>query len=611
MTQIFGDGGKPTSDAASNDGLSDGLSNNDLSDKAAQQQLAGLAVDSPPVMPDYLPDSAELPDGGDSESYEETAPAKKPYSKLLFVFSAVGLVIGFVLFIVFGLNRPAQKVSKPDPNPSESVPTTVPDQSAPLRSQLAFQDQKRTVGQSAPVPSSTPSPTSTSQGKSAKADQKAPRRASRAQQQLERRSESSPAPERPVRTVYRSVPAPAPEPAPRRASASSGVAKPEVIDPYERWATLASSTGESSVAESGRASQPVDPGFATAPVSAGQAQVASTPAPGAFQTVVVGGSGRTGLSSSEPIAVPPSQPTPVPDPVSNSAGSLVSLTQSITAPQFSEPGTQVALSPGGRGILQRRSPSEADDEIVPVESIPSDEAEDFEVTADRAPVTVQLGTMVTGEVVVPMVWDLNRKKSGQTNAGRFSIQLSQDLKSGDGQVALPVGTTLIVQATDVSEANQLVQASAIAVVYRDGEGAIMQQPLPLGALLVQGQGGSALMAKKLNDVGPALFREDLLVGGLRALGRAGEVLNQPSQESITTTNSSTGEIVTGGTSIIRSRNPELVYGLLDGFGNAISQRIEQRSQQSTQALIQSNTIAVLPQGTQVTVLVNSFFQVNW
>jgi hypothetical protein len=67
---------------------------------------------------------------------------------------------------------------------------------------------------------------------------------------------------------------------------------------------------------------------------------------------------------------------------------------------------------------------------------------------------------------------------------------------------------------------------------------------------------------------------------------------------------------TSGSVITESRDPQLIPALVDGFGNAISQRVQQRSERNTQALVAKNTIAVVPQGTRVSILINSFFQVN-
>ena len=99
-------------------------------------------------------------------------------------------------------------------------------------------------------------------------------------------------------------------------------------------------------------------------------------------------------------------------------------------------------------------------------------------------------------------------------------------------------------------------------------------------------------------------------GLLQAAGTAGEVLNQPKQSSSTVFNNGTFGGNTSGTVTSESRDPQLIPALASGFGKAISQRVQQRSEQNTQALVAKNTIAVVPQGTRVSILINSFFQVN-
>ena len=162
----------------------------------------------------------------------------------------------------------------------------------------------------------------------------------------------------------------------------------------------------------------------------------------------------------------------------------------------------------------------------------------------------------------------------------------------------------MVQASTVSPDNQLVQASAIAVVY-PSRGQTIQQTLPEGALLVQGQGAQPLVAQRLNDLGPNLAAEDLLVGSLSALGQAGAVLNQPREDF---RSAATGDS-TSSTVIRTTRDPSLLGGVLEGFGQTIADRIQQRSEQNTQATIEANTVAVLPEGMAVTVVVNSLLDI--
>ncbi|NES97934.1 MAG: hypothetical protein F6K32_22530 [Desertifilum sp. SIO1I2] len=215
--------------------------------------------------------------------------------------------------------------------------------------------------------------------------------------------------------------------------------------------------------------------------------------------------------------------------------------------------------------------------------------------------SISPGTTVTAQVKVPMVWDLSAANPNP-NQGRFVVELTQDMVAATGRVAVPKGTQLMVEAQAVSRNHQLVQATAIALIFPDTG---VFETLPDGAIGVSGAGGRPLIAQKSMDVGPDLFREDLLVGGLSALGRAGEILNQPTEEF----SSVEGE-GSFSRSVTRLRsNPQLLPALLDGFGTSVSRRIEQRSLSNTQATIDQNTIAVLPEGTPVLLIVNSNLQV--
>ena len=93
---------------------------------------------------------------------------------------------------------------------------------------------------------------------------------------------------------------------------------------------------------------------------------------------------------------------------------------------------------------------------------------------------------------------------------------------------------------------------------------------------------------------------------LSALGQAEALLNQPTEEFSNAINSDSFS----STTIRRSRQPNLLPALLNGFFNTTAQRLNQRSEQATQELIRRNTVAVLPAGTEVSVVINSFFRVN-
>lgn len=93
---------------------------------------------------------------------------------------------------------------------------------------------------------------------------------------------------------------------------------------------------------------------------------------------------------------------------------------------------------------------------------------------------------------------------------------------------------------------------------------------------------------------------------LSALGKTGALLNQRTEEFSHAINSDSFS----STTMRRSRQPSLLPALLDGFFNTTAQRLNQRAEQQTQDLIKRNTLAVIPVGTEVSVVINSFFRVN-
>jgi hypothetical protein len=506
-------------------------------DTETQKQLAGLEPQTTqPLIPEEFSlnkQNRDETDTLDNIAVGESTGAKKPIHKIVFTIVATGAGLGIVAGIAFGI-FPRTVADKPSqPNEQEnSTPQIVQDDSAELRSQLAFQDQKRVVdaGQPEPpklTPRVTNSPTAS-------------------------KPVSSPAP--------RSVPVRVPTPTNSEPTA----------DPFERWAALANLGKQEATVE-----QPTT----TA------ATVATNPTvPSPFQTVQLG--------------------TPSP--------TLVANQMSAAAPAVDVPldleATENTLTPGALGILQNAGVS------VP-ETLPLDDrslnapiltASTYPDQSLVSTVEVSLGTTIPARVMTPLVWDTNGGEDSNTQNSRFKVELTEAMRTRDGIVALAKGTQLIVQATAVNKDNQLVSASAIAVLYRSRDGDFRQETIPPGAILIQGRQGEPLVAQRLHDLGGEIAGQDLLVGGLSALGRAGALLNEPTEEF---SNSISSNSFSSNT-IRRSRRPSLLPALIDGFFNTTAERINQRSEQATQDLIRRNTIVVVPADTEVSVVINSFFRIN-
>ena len=516
-------------------------------DPETQKQLAGLA--SPTAQP-LVPETFALAEPGSdvTEASEHLATGAstgtpKPLHKTLFTLVSTGTGLGVVAGLAFGVfpRTVAQKPSQA-PESDKAPPQIVPDDAAALRSQLAFQDQKKVVAAAKPEP-----------------PQSIPVAAGKA-----------------TATKPASAPVPAPAaiapPLPARTATTPIAPRTEPpVDPLACWFALATL---------GQAAATVEQPTAAA---ATVATNLTTPSP--FPTVQLGTPAPTLVADQSPEAMPPgAAPASLESPANN-------------------------LTPGTLGILKHAGVA-APELLLGDRSLtaPTMSVATASEPALNALVPVPLGTTTPASVTIPLVWDTSSGKDDktQTPKGRFQVALTEDMYTSDGAVALPQGTQLMVQATTVSPDNQLVSASAIAVLYRRRDGGFRQEVVPPGAILLQGKQGAPLVARKLNDPGAAIAKQDLLVGGLSALGKAGALLNQPTEEFSNAINSDSFS----STTIRRSRQPSLFPALLDGFFNTTAQRLNQRSEQQTQDLIRRNTIAVLPAGTEVSVVINSFFRVN-
>ncbi len=470
----------------------------------------------------------------DAEGAVERPLAEKPSVRLGSVVGLVGMVIGSVALIWFGFLQP-----KPPVKQVVQTPTTSPkgepvlDESAELKSRLAFQDQQQQL-KVEPVAAKSPSPTLQNKPKPTPSPQTFSPRTTPTSRIT------------PITPVRISQPAP---PVVRYISrnpvsyqASTPIRQPERnVDPFQQWSQLASlgqsQIGNSKVAET-QSEVAVNTQTPTGLKSTARASI-STPEDPGIQTVLIG------------------------------SKSTDSKTDNLT--------------PGMVGILNR----------TPVATTNLNVNETKEVV---------LGTSAPGRIIMPMIWD----QGGNNQSDRFAIELTKPLTATDGTVALPAGTVFVTKTVAVGKKNNLVSASAIALIYPDSQGTVKQETIPAETLLIRGRGQQPLIAKKLNDVGTDIAQQDLLVGLLSSLGKVGSIVNQPRTQSSTVVSSGTFNQST----ITSNSNPQIWAAALEGFFSPVSERLSRRSDQAVQELLQRPNIQFLPEGTEVSVVVNSFLKVE-
>jgi hypothetical protein len=497
---------------------------------AEEQQLAGFNPDTPQLI------SAEYRLKQDQEGAIARPLAERASMRLGSVVGVVGAVMGTGAVVWFGFLQPRSPIRQSAPS-ATPTPTTPPslDETAELKSRLAFQDQKQQL-QPEPV---------------AKLAVTAPP------------NPKAPQPTTPARAPMATAPPVAvsrPEPVvlPSPVAPPERIQPVESVDPFQRWAQLA---------------------------NVGQLRVSS----GALEST------RTASSD---------RPDVQPDPDS------LTMEQNPVIPVVSIGAT--AAEPTDRkaedAVIAMPSPDLIADETADADVTPSNQTPVEQLhPAQNGWQEVAITTAIEAKVTLPMIWDEGDGKKGPTTPeSRFAVELTEDMKATDGTVALPAGTVLVMRAQAVGRGNDLVSASAIAVVYRDRTGQIRQQSLPPDSLQIRGQGNRPLVAQKLNDVGLEIARQDLLIGLLSSLGRVGGIVNQPRTQSSTVTS--------GGNfnQSVSTTNPEpqLWAAAVEGFFNPIAERLSHRSEQTMQELLQRPNVQFVPAGTEVSVVVNSFLRID-
>jgi hypothetical protein len=251
------------------------------------------------------------------------------------------------------------------------------------------------------------------------------------------------------------------------------------------------------------------------------------------------------------------------------------------------PVTNPERSPGTQGIINRRS-------------LETDSNSERIFTK-----TIAIGTTAQGTVSVPLIWDTST--NDRQGYHRFAITLTEDLLASNGSVALPANTVLVAEVANVTQDSYLVQASVIAIVATDRQGNVQQQTLAPGTILVQGEEGDPLIAENYADPSADIVRQDLLISLFSGLAKVGEVFTEPEQTA-TFSNNGFGGLSTS--TITQNRSPKIWSAVLDGFFNPLADRLSERSQQQIEELLNRPTVAVVPTGTSVSLIVNGIVQIQ-
>ena len=551
----------------------------------------------------------------DSEGAETRSVSEKPEVRTFSVLMGTGAVLGilgFFWFVFFAPKPVRQQAKTPNPKPTQ----VSPDESGELKSRLAFQDQQRALEVQPPEPKnrSTPASKPTPAPKPAPAARRSqtPRPVQNFNPPPPRTVQTIPPPPpplpRPAQPPAPPPPRPRPTPLPRPVSPPALLAlrpappprspSPEKVDPYERWAQLASLGQSRGQAVKELNAEGISASSATFPSAIAPGMTAASypavppampvPAPPPTPSAVAIAPVAAPVSLSQQQPVPPISQNPQPVLVSSpKSPQSAAPMQEIPAIAIGAAGSAVnakAMSPGEAGILNRTTGENTEGS-----------------TAMRE---IAIGSSALAKVIVPMIWD----EAGQSpTAGRFAVQLTEDIMATDGAIALPSGTVLITQVENVTRGNRLVSQSVVALVYPDSAGRIQQVPIPPGYLIVRGIDNQPLIADSLFNRGSEIAKADILVGILGSLGRVGEIINRPAQETFSQQSGFFGSTAVKTTT---SSEPNILAAALEGFFTPTAQRLRERSDRNAQELLKRGNVAIVPEGTQVSVFVNAFVTVQ-
>ena len=510
-----------------------------LIDPNEAAQLAGYQPEQPEQLLETEYRLVQENEGGDTRPVHES-----PLPRIAAVTLPIGLLLLAGIGIWFGLLAPTSKKLPEVATAPTPIPTLNPDNSAELKSQLAFQQQQ--VNAEKPIPKSR-QPSAKRQEPRERKEREVPQRIARSEPPEPRVIQrSSPYRERAAPVASRVIPA----------------ARMNEVDPFARWNQLAQlgqqQANDAGESQSANTDNPIP--------SAGTTQqiVAAATAPGMIPTVRVGFDSQN--DSTQP-STDSSNDEILDRPILNNSIQLAS--RRLIAPSSNDTEQR---------ILNERS-------------------------LDREPMRVAIGTTVPAKVVVPMM----ASQSTEQGLGRFTVELTEDVISIDGRVALPKGTLLVTEVNTVEKSTSRVDQSAVAIVYKDWTGSTQEQQLPANSLLIRGANNQPLIAQSSEDRAGIVAGQDLLVGGLTALGKVGELLNQPDEESFSNFDA---PFSNGQTFSRKRRKPNIFGASLEGFFGVTADRLRKRADTITDEQYSRPKLMVVKQGQLVSVVFNTFFEIQ-
>lgn len=546
--------------------------------------------------------------------------AKSPFAKLGFVAGGLGVVFllaGLVLNGVMSSKGDLKaKTSTPTPTPTVDVQKQQEDTEGRLKTELALNSQTDELKQLDEAKKNQKkqevSPTDPKRQKTA--DGKAASTAPGDQEAKEAKSSAASPPPRASRSARVSSPPPPPPPPPRTRASSppvtpAPVAQPRPLPPppppssfsqVAAAAPVAPPPPPKPVSDSSRSTQKATPTAVATPKSDSEvdaiAQWQMLASLGSFSDNPSSVSSPQG-DDQVPVAANPPIYAMQRSPVASRATQSVASNSATQSQQLPVPVNTIPVSQSQPQSQPLPQPPPA---VAPELSA---EQRLLEGTPYRIAPT---GAMTAALSITPLVLptDESRGRTSRTSAAadtpdRVVVTLSAPLTDTSDQVVMPAGTSLVFEVRGVDTNGVL---DAVAVSWLDNTG--MEQPLPSESLVLTGEEGSPLIAKGYFDDGGTIARMDLSTAALGALGKVGEILNRPKQQ----TSSSTSGGTVSQTSTSTTGDPNLLGALLEGGATPVLEQILKRNDRAIQDLQKRKNLWFLEAGTPVGVMVSRSFE---
>ncbi|MGK7944096.1 MAG: hypothetical protein AB4058_06475 [Microcystaceae cyanobacterium] len=210
-----------------------------------------------------------------------------------------------------------------------------------------------------------------------------------------------------------------------------------------------------------------------------------------------------------------------------------------------------------------------------------------------------LGTQLQGKLTSPIIYTTQAQFRQP-----FTVELTEDLSTNKGRVALPAGTLMVGKVIDLTPSG-MVSAEITAISYTQGRRTV-HQAIPSGQILLLGENSQPLRAQRLNDPSGAIAGQDLLLGTLGAASTGLEYANQPDTQTII---QQSGQGFSS-SSTTTNQDVDLAAGLAEGFFQSLEDRVSQRAETAIQEYQSQTPEYQVQTNTQVQLFFNAVLEIN-